>query len=358
MSSSSTKGVRQRRKTVEKTSKEPTEETKVGESEPESPTSSVLPSSHAPADIQAEVVAELRGKILFRHELVFVLSCINVFATAFILGRWPVEYYKWHSIKAVVLMTTRTYTFFKQNYHMYLLDLCYFVNVLVMVYVWILPHNAMLFRIIFALSGTLTASIALFRNSLVLHSHAFMTSLWLHLSPPLMAWGIRWHATNGEPFTYCITDACSVSAFAAEHGYWGIFGPVFAFYAFWIIVHYSIVFVIKEKAVREQGLATLYASSSLRPLVALGGDAEWRRRAVYFGGHAVFAAISCIGAMIMWSHYWIHTLYLCAVMICSAWNGATFMFHVFSARYQDELKAKAEAKAQISFDGDAPPTIL
>lgn len=50
-------------------------------------------------------------------------------------------------------------------------DLCYFVNVLTLIYLWIFPSSKILFTVCYTLShGPLALAIVLWRNSLVFHS--------------------------------------------------------------------------------------------------------------------------------------------------------------------------------------------
>jgi hypothetical protein len=50
-------------------------------------------------------------------------------------------------------------------------DLCYFVNVLTLLYLWVFPSSKILFTVCYTLShGPLGFAIVLWRNSLVFHS--------------------------------------------------------------------------------------------------------------------------------------------------------------------------------------------
>ena len=58
----------------------------------------------------------------------------------------------------------------------------------------------MLFQVVFSFAlGPLAWSVALFRNSLVIHSQGHMLSLFIHLFPPLIVFIIRW-CTDGAAF--------------------------------------------------------------------------------------------------------------------------------------------------------------
>ena len=234
-----------------------------------------------------------------------------------------------------------------------LLDLCYFVNILLLAYLWVFPSSTWLFRALFALStGPLAWSVAMFRNSLVLSSISHATSLWLHLSPPLLMWGIRWYAVGDldSPFVVCETDSCSITEFWHSRGTLVMFGPVIGLYALWLAIHYTVIFIIMWDEIQEKKLYTLYSSSSLQWIVEKGGHQEWKRQLVYFASHAVFALSGCAISMIMWSNFYLHTAYLIIVMLISAYNGATYYMIVFARKYNSEIERRAERKARVQLD--------
>ena len=234
-----------------------------------------------------------------------------------------------------------------------LLDLCYFVNILLLAYLWVFPSSTWLFRALFALStGPLAWSVAMFRNSLVLSSISHATSLWLHLSPPLLMWGIRWYAAGDldSPFVVCETDSCSITEFWHSRGTLVMFGPVIGLYALWLAIHYTVIFIIMWDEIQEKKLYTLYSSSSLQWIVEKGGHQEWKRQLVYFASHAVFALSGCAISMIMWSNFYLHTAYLIIVMLISAYNGATYYMIVFARKYNSEIERRAERKARVQLD--------
>lgn len=72
-------------------------------------------------------------------------------------------------------------------------DLCYFVNLLTLLYLWVFPSSKILFTVCYTLShGPLAFAIVLWRNSLVFHSLDKVTSLFIHMYPPLTLFTLRW----------------------------------------------------------------------------------------------------------------------------------------------------------------------
>lgn len=96
------------------------------------------------------------------------------------------------TFQAVLFLPYRAYTYKKKSYHYFLFDLCYAINLLCLVYLWILPSSTTLFTIVFGLSlGSLGTAIATWRNSLVFHSLDKVISLAIHFLPPYVMTVIR-----------------------------------------------------------------------------------------------------------------------------------------------------------------------
>ena len=128
----------------------------------------------------------------------YVLGVLNVAITAYIAGAAPRHYYLWHTPKALVLVAVRWYTFLQQGKHWLLADFCYWANLIGLLYLWRYRESALLFQVFFMVSnGPVAWSVLAFSQSLIFHSHAHMTSVFLHLSPLVVTWTLRWNATPG-----------------------------------------------------------------------------------------------------------------------------------------------------------------
>ena len=73
------------------------------------------------------------------------------------------------------------------------------------------------------------------------------------------------------------------------------------------------------------------------------------------GFHAAMATAATCTAVLWFHSYWAHTIFLTAVLLAAAYNGATYYFHIFANRsgVWSKLLAcipsrKAEAKSSLS----------
>ena len=73
-----------------------------------------------------------------------------------------------------------------ENYHLFMLDFCYFMNVSVLMQTILFPNCLVWFKANYALCmGVLMMAILVWQNSLVFHSLDKLTSIFIHVFPPL-----------------------------------------------------------------------------------------------------------------------------------------------------------------------------
>ena len=97
-----------------------------------------------------------------------------------------------YTVQGLYLLPVRVYTYKKRDWHYFLFDLCYYVNILNWVYLWFLPSSPALFVACYCLShGSLASAVITWRNSLVFHDSDKVTSLFIHIYPPFTFTVIR-----------------------------------------------------------------------------------------------------------------------------------------------------------------------
>ena len=73
-----------------------------------------------------------------------------------------------------------------ENYHLFMLDFCYFMNVSVLMQTILFPNCLVWFKANYVLCmGVLMMAILVWQNSLVFHSLDKLTSIFIHVFPPL-----------------------------------------------------------------------------------------------------------------------------------------------------------------------------
>ena len=127
------------------------------------------------------------------EKIIFCWSMFNIGITCYAVGGAGGILPWYYTIKFPLMVIARYFQYKEKSWHWFLLDFCYWANLLLLVYLWAFPSNKQLFTMIFALSnGPLLAGVPAFGNALVLHSLDKTTSLLIHLTPPIITYVIRW----------------------------------------------------------------------------------------------------------------------------------------------------------------------
>lgn len=113
-----------------------------------------------------------------REKLSFIAGVLNIFTSGYLIGAHPDLFYYFFSTQLCFLMAFRWYTYKKRGYHYFLADMCYFVNLLLILTIWVAPQSKRLFIGTYCLAyGNNAVAIAMWRNSMVFHSLDKITRL-------------------------------------------------------------------------------------------------------------------------------------------------------------------------------------
>lgn len=239
-----------------------------------------------------------------RERISFAVGMLNVWLTAYILGAFPTQFYLWHTPKAIVLIFLRWVDFRKRKQHYLLYDFCYWANGLVLLYVWVFPKNETLFQIVFLSSnGPLAWAVLAFNQALALHKWQQVTSVFLHVSPMLLTYGIRWHVS--PEFAVCSDfPACS------SVGVWeSLWIAMTRFYLWWIVLYYLWVFVFLGDYLKSRSFQTLYdrvAGQQAKFLFQHQKVAplhDLAKKAIYMSMHILFGVLTMLVASALLFHY-------------------------------------------------------
>ena len=147
--------------------------------------------------------------------LSFCMGVMNVAVSAFMLGRAPQFYWSYAGVKSVALNGVSYHLKRRDHQRLYLLDLCHVLSFAYTAYsvaalaAWAFPEvrpavapytsSPVAFRGAFALAnGPLGVAVPTLANALVLHSPRQTAALFIHISPPIVTWALRWHPDAHE----------------------------------------------------------------------------------------------------------------------------------------------------------------
>jgi hypothetical protein len=109
--------------------------------------------------------------VTLREKFAFIAGVMNIFISGWFIGAMPEYFHYWYSAQFALLMPIRLVTYRQRGYHYFLADLCYFVNMLLLLSIWVLPQSKRLLISTYCLAyGNNAIAIAMWRNSMVFHS--------------------------------------------------------------------------------------------------------------------------------------------------------------------------------------------
>ncbi|CAM9013607.1 unnamed protein product [Wickerhamomyces anomalus] len=271
------------------------------------------------------------------EKIFYSVALYSIFIAGFIIGCRPDFFHIYYSVIFMILMPIRFYLYFKKGYHYFLADLCYYVNILLMLFLWVFPGSKHLYTSCFAFTfGTLSWAVITWRNSLVLHSIDKTTSSFIHVSPPVVMLVITHHL----PYEYKLQRFPG----AAELTHWNFISGILwtsLYYLVWqSLYHYFIT--VKRAAKIKAGRITSF---------------EWLRKSFgkSFLGKFVnslpdpfpviaFTLIQYAYQLLtmsicpLWFAYkYLATAFITFIFITASYNGATYYVDYYGKRLEKEV---------------------
>lgn len=282
------------------------------------------------------------------EKISFICGVMNIFISGYLIGGFPEYFHLWYTAQLLYFMPIRFFTYHRRGYHYFLADLCYFVNFLLMMSVWVFPSSKRLFTAVYCLAyGNNAIAIIMWRNSLVFHSFDKVTSLFIHIMPcatlhcivhlfdperqrvrfPAI-WTIR-HSPPGSPTAY--GNTMSMLAWSSIP------------YAVWQLSYYFFITVRRREKIaagRPTSFTWLRRSYSKvwigRVVLSLPDNLQ---EPAFMLTQYCYAVLTMLPCPLWFYHRHLSAAFLVVVFAWSVYNGATYYIDVFGKRFQKELEA-------------------
>jgi len=282
-------------------------------------------------------------------KIAFTLGVINLVLTVWLFAGLPVAFCYFYSVKMFALFALRFYLYYKQKFHYFMLDFCYFGNILLFVFLWALPasfHERGFFVVWGVINGPVAWAVVAFGNSLVFHSVDKITSLFLHLTPALVLFDLRWKRSDSQRWAVCVPDVSSTAPCQTlSYQLLYIVGGGCLYFVAHQVFYYIVVqcFCMNCNTEFKEGKTADGQDAywtSFRWLTKKK-DAPMSRFVFSMGNTAApflygltnlaYAAVTMLLSL-LWYHYmWAHLLFGAGLMLYATWSGANFYYEVFSA---------------------------
>lgn len=308
--------------------------------------------------------------VTIREKMSFIAGVLNVFISGYLIGAQPEAFYYWFTAQLCYFMPLRYYTYHKKGYHYFLADLCYFVNLLTVLTIWVFPNSKRLFISTYCLAyGNNAIAIAMWRNSMVFHSLDKVTSLFIHIMPPVTLHCLV-HLTPSETlasrFPALHTIKFSHPNSPEHYTLWSMLLWASVPYAIWQL-SYHIFITVRRREQIAAGRPTSftwmrrsYAKTFIGRFVL--SLPEWLQEPAFMLIQYSYAILTIIPCPIWFWYRWASAAFLLVVFGWSIYNGATYYIDVFGKRFQSELEALRRdvakwqnSPAAAAADKDSPP---
>ncbi|RSL97296.1 hypothetical protein CDV31_013106 [Fusarium ambrosium] len=287
-----------------------------------------------------------------REKVSFIFGVMNIFVSGYLIGGFPEYFHMWYTVQLLYFMPIRFFTYHRRGYHYFLADLCYFVNFLLFLSIWVFPGSKRLFLAAYCLAfGNNAVAIIMWRNSLVFHSFDKVTSLFIHIMPcatlhcivhllspetqrerfPAI-WTVK-TSPPGSPTAYA--NVVSMLAWSTIP------------YTIWQLSYYFFITVRRKEKIAAgrptsfTWLRKSYSKTWIGKFVL--AQPERMQEACFMMIQYSYAVLTMLPCPLWFLSRWASTAFLISVFTWSIYNGATYYIDVFGVRFQKELEAmKAE----------------
>ncbi|EME87513.1 uncharacterized protein MYCFIDRAFT_109102, partial [Pseudocercospora fijiensis CIRAD86] len=294
--------------------------------------------------------------VTLMEKISFVTACLNILISGYLIGAFPQYFHYWYTAQLVYFMPIRWYKYHKIGFHYFLADLCYFVNMLLILAIWFFPQSKRLLISTYCLAfGNNAVAIVMWRNSLVFHSLDKVTSLFIHIMP----------CATLHVLVHLIPEQMQLEKFPAIHTikYSAPDAPehytlkdmvIWATlpYAIWQI-SYHFMITVRKRAKIAAGRPTSftwlrksYAGNFLGKFVLSFPEAY--QETVFMFIQYFYALLTMLPCPLWFWYRWASAAFMMVVFTWSSWNGATYYIDVFGKRMEKELEQLRKEVARMA----------
>ncbi|KAI8885957.1 hypothetical protein K501DRAFT_244912 [Backusella circina FSU 941] len=279
----------------------------------------------------------------------FVVGVSNACVSPVIVSRLPQWIPIFYTVQFFFFITLRYINYKSRQSHYFFFDLCYYVNLLTLLYIWVFPSSTVLYTAVFTLTnGPIAFAITVWRNSLVFHSLDKVTSVFIHIYPPVVSYTLRWLPEldkNTEAAIRYRTEHFSAVQNMPTLSFQSYLCISTSFYLAWQLFYFFIVIIKHGKKVDSGERRTSY-STLLKPSPKRRSFIQFLA-GVFGEKHKLYGLMmwqfwynmgTCLLTYFFYKSFWLHSIFLVSMFAVSVWNGANYYIEVFSKSYLDEVE--------------------
>ncbi|WRT67406.1 uncharacterized protein IL334_004377 [Kwoniella shivajii] len=273
-----------------------------------------------------------------KDKISFLFGVMSLAFTCLLYGMAPEYFPLAYTIQIGFYLPLRAYTYKKKAWHYFLFgDMCYFVNVLDLLWIWVFPSSTKLFICCHLLTlGPLASAIITWRNSLVFHSLDKIISIFIHIYPPIVLTVIRHTYPNAEARYPGLRDV-------GDYKWYTMIFFAGVPYILWQAAYYKFISLDRKSKIEsgERQNSFHYMLNDKRGPIgkALQGIRPEHRELWFIFGQLIYSIIFMIPpAALFIRNSRASSAFLIIIFAVSAWNGASFYVEVFGRKFERELE--------------------
>ncbi|OBZ76967.1 hypothetical protein A0H81_03679 [Grifola frondosa] len=257
-----------------------------------------------------------------REKVTFFMAVMSLFMTALLLGVAPEWIHVAYTLQAAYYLPMRVYKYKKRSWHYFLFDLCYYCNVLNLIYIWVMPSNPAFYVIV----------------------HSYLS--------PLSFTVIRHYYPNAEDRFPALSELPYLYPIHAL-----ILSGII--YLIWQLLYWKFVLINRRAKVQSGQRATsfTYLLNDKRGIIgrALSTVPAESREIAFMFGQLVYSILTELPAVFLLydSSFW-SSVFLLFIFAVSVWNGGGFYIEVFGRKFERELEALRKELADARSERSSP----
>lgn len=253
--------------------------------------------------------------------------------SVYLLGL-DVRYYGYFYVfKCITFFSYRLIEYRKTKLHYFMWELCYWVAMSIGVFFVLLDNgyitDPLWFRMIYSIAhGPLVLAAVSLGDKVVVHDLQYMVGAFMHISPAMFTWGLRWKLESLGYYDSTKIDR-SVEIRPDLHFIYGMTG-----YMMWCVPYLIIVFGLLNNRIYQRGYDTLYQYMFRNTKFGIFNFKEdtYFRRFYYIGYHVFSAAATTTLASLWYSNFVLDTTLVLFVGIHAIWKAATYYEHKYQKK--------------------------
>jgi len=292
-------------------------------------------------------------------KLTFTLGVLNISIIQWFLFVKPSFFWLWYSIVIPLLMLTRFFHFKSLGWHYFMLDFCYFVLMLTLIQLFLLPSSSILFKVSYIYSlGPLPCAILVWNNSLVFHDYDKMTSVYIHMLPAILNYTLKYFDRDSLRTGLDVCD--SINYNTALTTYDIIYAAIG--YMLWQSLYFVKTEIVDKKtldnrpelltslrwiSMDQKNAMTCFVLSVCKRLFIIKQQEAFnpktvKTKLIFITSQFIYTILTFTPAYFLYYNRFAHLVYIGLIFTVSIFNGASFYIEVFSQRYQKQLRRQQE----------------